>query len=156
MIRHKRMSNSHRKPLRTCVWVCVCVSSGQQSRSNLCVSGCLLCLCHSASHVEFTAPFGTAKKGKAAQVRELQPIAADPSSCLRPSCRWHAAQHTSSGRMKCVSQETRSLSPLLNLQRRDWRNDASVSEEDKLNAIKENESFGRCFYPKRLTLHSRC
>lgn len=37
--------------------------------------------CHPASNMEFAAPFGTAKKGKAAQVEEVQPMAADPSSC---------------------------------------------------------------------------
>lgn len=39
-------------------------------------------VCHPASNMEFAAPFGTAKKGKAAQVEEVQPMAADPSSCL--------------------------------------------------------------------------
>lgn len=99
--RHIHTSNRWEQRLHLTVGVnnyckdcCVCVCSGRRSRSNLCVSGCRLCLCHSASHVEFTAPFGTAKKGKAAQVREVQPIAADPSSCSRPSRRWHATQHT--------------------------------------------------------------
>ncbi|KAA8590084.1 hypothetical protein FQN60_014018 [Etheostoma spectabile] len=32
--------------------------------------------------MEFAAPFGTAKKGKAAQVEEVQPMAADLSSCF--------------------------------------------------------------------------
>lgn len=158
MIRRKQTSHSNLWEQCLCLTVgvnnyckdcCVCVCSGRRSRSNLCVSGCRLCLCHSASHVEFTAPFGTAKKGKAAQVREVQPIAADPSSCSRPSRRWHATQHTPPAVARNVSVGR--LSHLL--QQRDWRNDASVSEQDELRAIKENKSFGRCGSHRSQGLH---
>lgn len=45
--------------------------------SNLPFAGSHLPVCHPASNMEFAAPFGTAKKGKAAQVEEVQPMMAD-------------------------------------------------------------------------------
>lgn len=59
----------------------VCCACGGCSLSNLPFAGSHLQACHSASNMEFAAPFGTAKKGKAAQVEEVQPMASDLSSC---------------------------------------------------------------------------
>lgn len=56
--------------------------TGAWSSSNLPFAGSHLPVCHPASNMEFAAPFGTAKKGKAAQVEEVQPMASDLSSCL--------------------------------------------------------------------------
>ena len=56
--------------------------TGGWPSSNLPFAGSHLPLCHTASNMEFAAPFGTAKKGKAAQVEEVQPMAADLSSCF--------------------------------------------------------------------------
>lgn len=55
--------------------------TGGRAAANLPFAGSHLAVCHPASYMEFAAPFGTAKKGKAAQVEEVQPMAADPSSC---------------------------------------------------------------------------
>lgn len=51
--------------------------TGAWVSSNLPFAGSHLPVCHPASNMEFAAPFGTAKKGKAAQVEEVQPMMAD-------------------------------------------------------------------------------
>lgn len=51
--------------------------TGAWVSSNLPFAGSHLPVCHPASNMEFAAPFGTAKKGKAAQVEEVQPMMAE-------------------------------------------------------------------------------